>query len=154
MKANQFQYVYSNSITIVNKKSFKKETRKTAIDLLNSGELITLRQKHGQELLLSLCHEFKIPKVSFNVLNKCQDHSTINGKLKSKTYGFYVTNGTISIFNLTAKKEKVVAIKTFFDTLLHEFVHHYDLKVLDIPSIHSAGFYKRITDLKEKLLKE
>jgi hypothetical protein len=153
MKANQIQYDYSNSIITVSKKSFGKETKKIAVELLNSGESKTLREKRGQKLLDSLCNDFNIPCLVFSVVDKCQNHTTINGKLRSKTLGFYTTLGTITIFNLTAKQKKIVAIKTFFDTLLHEFIHHYDLSILKIPSIHSAGFYKRISDLKEKLLK-
>ena len=48
---------------------------------------------------------------------------------------------------------KVVAGKTFFDTLIHEFMHHLDRTLLRISSTpHSPGFYSRIDDLKRKLM--
>ena len=70
-----------------------------------------------------------------------------NGKTKGKG-----DSPQITIYNKTAVKGDVISIKAFYDTLLHEFIHHYDYEVLKLDrSIHSAGFYKRISDLKNKL---
>ena len=44
-----------------------------------------------------------------------------------------------------------MSIKSFADTLLHEFTHHYDTRYLKIESRHTAGFYKRISSLKGNL---
>ena len=66
---------------------------------------------------------------------------------------YYLDEQVIRIANLTAVRGKVVAGKTFFDTLIHEFMHHIDRKLLNLPSTpHSPGFYNRIDDLKRKLL--
>ena len=88
-----------------------------------------------------------------SVSNKRQNHVTRNGKLIKKVYGRYMINlNTIEIFNLTAMTKKPVAIKTMYDTLLHEFMHHYDFTKLKLSeSLHTKGFAMRISDLKKKL---
>ncbi|HHT9137507.1 MAG TPA: hypothetical protein ACFYEK_09730 [Candidatus Wunengus sp. YC60] len=43
--------------------------------------------------------------------------------------------------------------KTFLDTLVHEFMHHYDYEVLKFPtSLRTAGFYYRLGDVMKKLM--
>ena len=43
-------------------------------------------------------------------------------------------------------------IRTFINTLLHEFMHHYDFYYLRLPdSVHCKGFESRIRDLRKKL---
>ena len=43
-------------------------------------------------------------------------------------------------------------IRTFINTLLHEFMHHYDYYYLRLPdSVHCKGFESRIRDLRSKL---
>ena len=73
--------------------------------------------------------------------------------LHSKTLGNYAPlSMVITLFNKTAVKRQIVAIKTLADTLLHEFIHHYDYTRLNLgASPHTAGFYRRIGDLKTKL---
>ena len=52
---------------------------------------------------------------------------------------------TSVIYNTTTKTKKTIAIKTFYETLLHEFIHHYDIVGLKLgDSLHTSGFYKRI----------
>ena len=42
--------------------------------------------------------------------------------------------------------------KTIYETVSHEFIHHYYIVGLKLgDSLHTSGFYKRIGDLKEKL---
>ncbi|MBQ2441480.1 MAG: hypothetical protein II502_04730, partial [Paludibacteraceae bacterium] len=104
-------------------------------------------------LINYLCGKFHIPTASVTVLNKPQPHATgYNGKLKAKTFGVYKTGlMTITIYNQTAIKKQTISIKVFAETLLHEFMHHYDCEYLRIASLHTAGFYKRISDLQRKL---
>lgn len=71
--------------------------------------------------------------------------------MKSKTFGRYWVHNRIEIWNKRAIRNQVISINVFADTLIHEFIHHYDTCVLGIDSIHSAGFYKRINDLTNKL---
>lgn len=112
------------------------------------------RQVKAQEFCDYLCAKFKIPRLEVRVVDRPQPHSnTDTGRTRSKTLGTYtVGREIITMYNLTAKQQKVVAIKTFTGTLLHEFIHHYDIYKLDLPtSYHTKGFYMRLSDLDRKL---
>ena len=117
-----------------------------------ASDIFLERQIAGQKLLNYLCDKYKIARIPLIVLDTPQ-----KGNGKCKTLGYYRVipmlkiGQSITIYNLTAVKKKVVSIKVFTDTLLHEFMHHYDTEYLKIESAHTAGFYKRITDLKNKL---
>ncbi|MBT6396656.1 MAG: hypothetical protein HOJ95_18350, partial [Nitrospinaceae bacterium] len=112
------------------------------------------REAYGQKLLSAMCARLRITPVRLHVLDKNQPHKKSGGRLAYKEYGaYYLEDQVILIANLTAVRGKVVAGKTFFDTLIHEFMHHFDRKFLKISSTpHSPGFYNRIEDLKLKLL--
>lgn len=138
-------YEISNSITNVRLNSFRASY---SHDLLKCGESITERQRVAQKLLNYLCDKFKINYVSLNVSTKARP-----SKGNGQTYGlYYPLQKHIVIFNNTAKTHKTISIKSFYDTLLHEFIHHYDFEVLKLSdSLHTTGFFKRISDLKNKL---
>lgn len=142
-------YKKSNEITEVALSRFSK---KEYAKLLTDGD----RQKDSQSLIDYLCGKFHIPSVPVVVVNRPQPHVTGNGgTLRKKTLGTYSSGffgQKITMYNLTAVKQKEVAIKTFAGTLLHEFIHHYDMAYLKLGcSPHTAGFYKRISDLEKKL---
>lgn len=143
-------YEKSNSILEV---ALKRFSSSYSHDFLSSDTSIKDREKNAQKLVNYLCDKFGIPSCNVIVSNKPQLHNTRNGKLTTKVYGRYLVNiNTIEIFNLTAMTRKPVAIKTMYDTLLHEFMHHYDMTKLNFTeSPHTKGFYMRISDLKEKL---
>lgn len=138
-------YEKSNLITEVSLKRFSKEYSK---DILSCDENYKDRQKASEKLLKYLSEKFKISTPTIKV---------VNGKRKQKgsaqIYGTYhVQAETIFVYNQTAKTNVPISIKSFYDTLLHEFMHHYDHKYLKMnDSLHTSGFYKRITDLKTKL---
>ena len=143
-------YEKSNSILEV---ALKRFSASYSHDFLSSDTTIKDREKNAQKLIDYLCDKFKIPHCSVIISNKRQNHVTRNGKLIKKVYGRYMINlNTIEIFNLTAVKKQPVAIKTMYDTLLHEFMHHYDMTKLKFAeSPHTKGFYLRIADLAKKL---
>jgi hypothetical protein len=54
---------------------------------------------------------------------------------------------------ITAKRQKVVAPRTFLRTLLHELCHHLDYTHLNLrDSLHTQGFYRRESSLLAALL--
>ena len=119
--------------------------------LKSSGH--NLRQKLAENLLDELCDAAKIDIVKLEIINDRQRHKKIAGKVAMKRYGYYRPLGKyIQIQNLTAVRGQILAPKTFLDTLLHEWLHHYDTYKLKLRSIHSKGFYLRLNDLKNKLL--
>jgi len=110
------------------------------------------RQICSQKLIDYLCKKFKIVTIPVILGNKRPSNK--NGD----THGKYVktlSGSKIVVYNITAKTEKVVSILSFVNTLLHEFMHHYDLEYLKFSSSpHTSGFDKRINNLKLKLTKE
>lgn len=153
MKASDTVYQKSNAIVTVALSRFSKSEYNA---FLKADESIASRQRLAQSLINYLCSKFKIEAATVKVVNRAQPHSTgITGRLRSKTLGTYaVGREVITLYNLTAVKRQVVSIKTMMGTLLHEFMHHYDMTYLKLgASIHSAGFYKRISDLEAKLQK-
>lgn len=135
-------YQISNSISEICLSKFSKEYSKK---LLSDKD----RAKDGMSLLTYLCNKFKIlPIRGLILLDKPRKKSG-----RATTFGYYIPNKReIYIYNLTATTQKKVSIKCFYDTLLHEFMHHYDHTKLNLSkSPHTRGFYMRITDLKNKL---
>ena len=142
---NSTNYEISNKIENVRLNSFKSDYSES---LLNSSESIAIRQKRAETLLNYLCAKFKINNITLLVTNKprpCNSRGQIGG--------WYVpTAKKIIIYNTTSKTRKTISIKSFYDILLHEFMHHYDHEVIGLTdSLHTKGFYKRIIDLKNKL---
>jgi len=117
------------------------------------------RQARGQALLEALDAAAGLPPCKLVVADRPQRHRTRDGRLALKTYGYYrivwestPPRGTIRIYNLTAIRQQVLAPKVFLETLLHEWVHHYDFTGLHLDrSPHTSGFYARIRDLAETL---
>ena len=113
----------------------------------------------GQRLLDVLDEAAGLPPCKLTVADRPQRHRTRGGRLELKTYGYYriawesaPQRGTIRIYNLTAIRQQVLAPKVFLETLLHEWVHHYDFTGLQLDrSPHTSGFFARIRDLAETL---
>ncbi len=106
------------------------------------------RQVLGQGLLEEMARSLSIPVPQLLVNDKRQNHSLKDGKMRRKVYGTYKAGNMSS-----AIREAVLAPKTFLDTLVHEFLHHYDYDVLTFPkSLHTAGFYYRLGDVMKKLI--
>ena len=58
----------------------------------------------------------------------------------------------IQLWMRTAQHKRVVAFKTFLRTLLHEICHHLDYELHKLPdSLHTEGFYKRVSSLFHQL---
>jgi hypothetical protein len=72
---------------------------------------------------------------------------------RGELHGLYTPadNGapaTIKLWMVTAKRQQVVAFKTFLRTLLHEICHHLDYTLLGLTdSFHTDGFYQRESSL-------
>ena len=59
----------------------------------------------------------------------------------------------ITVWMRTAKKNDVVAFKTFLRTLLHELCHHLDYELLALEdSYHTQGFFKRESSLFHQIM--
>ena len=144
-------YEMSNKIEAVKLNRLSKKEYKA---VLSATEGIVDRQKKAQMLCDYLSKRFGVPAPIVRVVNRTQPHSTgYRGTLRRKTLGTYTPAlQVITLYNITAIKKQVVSIKQMAATLLHEYIHHYDFEVLKLgASPHTTGFYKRISDLENKL---
>ncbi|HPN81715.1 MAG TPA: hypothetical protein PK619_03145 [bacterium] len=143
-------YQKSNCLTTVD---FDASVRaqKLAREILASSTT-NERQKLGEALLDELSDLAKLEIITLKISDTRQYHRKLNGRVAAKRYGYYRPRSNyIYIQNLTAVRGQILAAKTFLDTLLHEWLHHYDTYKLGLNSIHSRGFYERLNDLKKKL---
>jgi hypothetical protein len=137
-------YELSNKIECVTYNKFNK----TYYTNLLNAKSVRERLKYSNELLNYLCIKYKINTPQLVIIDRNQPNRSNGHKCGDYNVNRYV----IRIWNKTAKLGKEVSIKQFINTLLHEFMHHYDYKVLKLDnSIHSKGFYMRISDLEKKL---
>jgi hypothetical protein len=59
----------------------------------------------------------------------------------------------ITVWMRTVARKQVVAFRTFLRTLLHEFCHHLDYELYQLPeTFHTEGFYKRESNLFAQIL--
>ena len=128
-----------------------KQARRLTGKLLTSSRTAN-RQALSKALLDELSALSEINPVTLNISDTNQYHKKKNGKTVLKQYGYYKPDKKyIYINNKTAVRGQILAPKTFIDTLIHEWVHHYDTEALKLNSIHTKGFYERVKDLKTKL---
>lgn len=143
-------YKKSNFITSV-KFPISELAVKTAKQILIS-KITASRQKLGEVLLDELADGAGIDIVKLKISNTRQYHKKYQGRVVSKQYGYYRPKSNyIYIQNLTAVRGQILAPKTFLNTLLHEWLHHYDHQKLKLNSIHTKGFYLRLNSLKKSL---
>jgi hypothetical protein len=148
--AKKSNYERSNSITQID--FFISENAKTIFLNLMKVNSEQKRNKFGEELLDELSDLAEIDVVNLTVSSAKQYHKKFKGRVVSKRYGYYRPRSKyIYINNRTAVRGQILAAKTFAETLLHEWMHHYDFCKLKLNSIHSAGFYARLGHLKDKL---
>ena len=143
-------YQKSNAITQV--KFLISDLAKETADKILKSKSVESRQSLGEILLDELSDGAGIDIVKLKISDTRQYHQKYNGRIVSKQYGYYRSQSHyIYIQNLTPARGQILAPKTFLDTLLHEWMHHYDIKKLKLNSIHTAGFYLRLKSLKGKL---
>ncbi|HSP64588.1 MAG TPA: hypothetical protein VLO10_00215 [Candidatus Deferrimicrobium sp.] len=134
--------------------------RGLVMSLLEAGDDARDRRRLGQMLIDALDDLAGLPPCAVVVADRAQVHEHDGRRLQSKTYGYYrcrfidgaVTDARIRIYHRTAVRQQVISPKVFLNTLLHEWVHHYDFAGLRLArSPHTAGFYARLRALAEAL---
>ncbi len=123
---------------------------KAVSEILATGD-----QRHTeqvtQQFVSMMTQIFGVPSVNVRVLERRPSQKW--GEL----HGLYERRGVfqsprITVWMRTAKREQVVAFKTFLRTLLHEVMHHLDYTYLRLSdSFHTAGFYQRESSLLKQL---
>ncbi len=134
--------------------------RGLVMSVLEAGDDATDRRRLGQMLIDVLDDLAGLPPCAVVVADRAQVHEHDGRRLQSKTYGYYrcrfidgaVTEARIRIYHRTAVRQQVISPKVFLNTLLHEWVHHYDFAGLRLArSPHTAGFYARLRALADAL---
>ena len=105
-------------------------------------------QEASQRLLDEFCKILGVPPLQVEVRGKRPANRY--GEL----HGLYTPASTrarcdrVQVWMYTARRQQVVAFKTFLRTLLHELCHHLDYEHLKLGcSLHTEGFYKRESSL-------
>ncbi|MBT3230430.1 hypothetical protein HN358_01425 [Candidatus Uhrbacteria bacterium] len=120
-------------------------------EILQSSE-VDHRQRLSTELLDELCDLARIDIVNVEISSAKQHHRRSKGRVSMRQYGYYKPDVRyIYITNHTAVRGQPLAAKTFLNTLLHEWMHHYDTHKLKINSMHTKGFYLRLGQLEKNL---
>jgi len=134
--------------------------RGLALRLLEAGDDHRERRRLGQLLIDDLTASGDLARVELVVADRAQVHEHDGRRLQSRTYGYYrcwfaegrVSRARIRIYHRTAVRQQIISPKVFLNTLLHEWVHHWDFAGLGLPrSPHTTGFYTRLRALAEAL---
>ena len=98
----------------------------------------------SQQFIDLLSEIFLVSRKPLSLSDRPRPHrQDSNGRLKSEVHGLCSPDGNIRIYLRTARQGRPAAFKTLLNTLIHEWVHHYDFEAL-MDTIHCAGFYRRI----------
>lgn len=106
----------------------------------------------SRALLTDLAEQLEVPRVRVRVL-AVRPHDG-----RGELHGMYEPGegrrmACVTLWMRTAKRQQVVAFRTFLRTLLHELCHHLDYLLYQLDdSYHTEGFYKRETSLFRQLV--
>lgn len=99
-----------------------------------------------QDLVAALDATFGVPAKRVFLRDRPRPHRRRNGRIVYELHGQCSSDGPIEVYVRTAAHGRPVACKTLLDTLLHEWVHHWDF-TRHGASVHCSGFYERLAQL-------
>ena len=106
---------------------------------------------HGaQRLIDHFSEEFVLQRKLVALRDEARPHRRRNGRIVYEVHGKCRMHGKIEVYVRTAAFTRPVALKSLLQTLLHEFVHHYDFDSFGA-SVHCSGFYERLGQLYRPL---
>ena len=111
-------------------------------------------QSQAGALALAVCEQFDTPPVDVVVLAQrpSEDWGELHGLYEPEAPPH---RAKITVWMRTARRDRVVAFKTFLRTVLHELGHHLDYEYYRLEeSFHTEGFYKRENDMFLKLTRQ
>jgi hypothetical protein len=121
--------------------------------LFRTGGKVEALTDGAQRLVDHLCSEFVLGGKSVVLLDEPRPHRRRRGRVVFELHGRCRREGQIEVFVRTAVQRRPVALKSLLDTLLHEFIHHYDFDAFGA-SVHCSGFYERLGQLYRPLREE
>jgi hypothetical protein len=117
---------------------------KTNVAALLQSQTYPRRFYYSHRIAQLFCEYFSLSYCKILLLDEPQPETV---------YGEY-SNKTIKIYNLTTKRKQPIKTSSLLDTLIHELMHHYDQFTYGNEAQHGNGFYKRVKEFKELVLKE
>lgn len=118
---------------------------------LPTGDVV-LVEDCSQALVNTLCQQLRFASARINVMER-RPHNDY-GEL----HGLYEPvertrpRAKIYVWMRTAKRQQVVAFKTYLRTLIHEFCHHLDFEYYKFEdSFHTKGFFQRESSIVKQL---
>jgi len=109
-------------------------------------------QSGCQQLTDALVGALGVPPVRIVVMARrpSDDYGELHGLYEPEDAG---RSASITVWMRTARREQVVAFRSFLRTLAHEWCHHLDYELYRLPeTFHTDGFYKRESSLANLLL--
>lgn len=161
-------YSYFNRLNKTQKKIYLASDKITQVKLPNLKALqnsaLELKQvlpdanvvavEHScQNLTDHLSKELKLVAARIHVLERRphNNYGELHGLYEPVDQGR--ARGQIYVWMRTAKREQVVAFKTFLRTLIHEFCHHLDYEHFQLAdSFHTQGFFQRESSIYKQLV--
>ena len=155
---------YYHRLTAAQKREYRKSDRILAVPLPELKSFLPLvpaladaleggnhrqTQRQAQALITAIVRTLGIRPLKVIVLERRP--SATWGELQ----GLYEPGepDRITVWMRTAKRQQVVAFKTFLRTLLHELGHHLDYEFLHLAdTFHTEGFFKRESNLFHQLV--
>lgn len=160
-------FSYYQRLSPVQRKIYDQSDRVRAVRLYRPSELHPLVgrlqtalesgrrprvERASRELLRAVTARLGVPPVRLEVLT-VRPHNH-----RMELHGFYAPGRgrkwpVVAVWMRTAKRQRIVAFRTFLRTLIHELCHHLDYAYLGLPdSYHTEGFYRRETSLFKQLV--
>ncbi|MFT7461812.1 MAG: hypothetical protein ACI9EF_000146 [Pseudohongiellaceae bacterium] len=109
---------------------------------LEGGRVVEL-SRSCQGLIGVLNCGFDIDPKATVLRDRPRPHRRRGGRIVYELHGQCDPDGPIEVYTRTAAKARPVAIKSLLNTLLHEWVHHFDFCRWG-ESVHCSGFYERL----------
>ena len=109
-------------------------------------------QRSCQRIVDALVAGYHVPPIRLKVLAQrpADDYGELHG-LYEPVAGRVAAR--ITVWMRTARRQQVVAFKSFLRTVCHEICHHLDYELFALPeTFHTDGFYKRESSLANALL--
>ena len=160
-------FAYYNRLTRRQQDIYRRSEAIETVTLPNRDTVVSLGRRLGDALLAEnpreisrisgllaaeICTGLNAPEIRVKVLDKrpSDDNEELHGYYEPLTER---RPAEISVWMRTAKKNKVVAFKTFLRTLLHELCHHLDYELFSLEeSFHTQGFFKRESSLFHQIV--
>ena len=110
-----------------------------------SGSVVSLARR-AQAFTGVLDGAFGLPPKHVFLRDRPRPHRRRNGRVVYELHGLCAADGPLEVYTRTAVQARPVALRALLNTLVHEWVHHYDFASFKA-SVHCSGFYERLAQV-------